>query len=250
MLVDLVLVEPGFVSDAGYLVCSQERSVYFPATVLVDSVVDLTGRAVGVTGRAVGATEEAARVTEEAVGVVTGNSAVTGFRGTAAPLSCDAGELLTQLLFRTHSLLSSASFVVAVSNRLALTARARPLTQTETHGWGKVAERFHNLTGNPAFICRAAYAERSDLQEVVYAAAHFLYTVFGGSNARVDTFLSRVASPPWRVPHGSWFWRTLMAVISAAEITVLDEAVVHYRSKWGEGTSTGKSNVDTYVNIA
>lgn len=92
-LVELFLVEPDFVEDAGYAIAVVERSVYFPLAYL---------------GRS---------------------------------RTLDAAELLTRLLLRTQSLLASASFVVAISNRLDQTALARPLTANESRAWGVVASR-------------------------------------------------------------------------------------------------------------
>ena len=83
----------------------------------------------------------------------------------------------------------------------------------------------------------------------MYAAAHFLYTTFGGSNAAVDAFLARVGAPPWKVAQGSWFWKLLMSIMKAAEITVLDEAVVHYRSGWRPGGAAPHILLDLHTGI-
>ena len=109
--------------------------------------------------------------------------------------------------------------------------------------------RFNSLTGNSVFVNVAAMACRADLRCVVYSASYFLYVLFGGRNEKVDEFLHGVARPPWRIAHGSWFWRRIMAVIRAAEITIIESAVVHHKSAWTNTQPVPHLLLDNHTSI-
>ena len=203
-----ILDEPLLQFDAGYVVFQNDRSVYFPKNLLQ-----------------------------------------TDFLNSA--------ELMFQALCQTKSLLSSASFVVSLSLQLAQFGQSRPLNRNQLVAWATVAERcvrcgvikreftltfgcsdrFHNLTGNPVFISTAACAERKDLQSVVYTASHFLYVRFGGSNAAVEKFLQSVAKAPWKIDHGTFFWKRCKSTLLRADIPIIEKSVLHYHSAWTESQS-------------